>query len=346
MILTYPPAEWRSGQRPDPIAGWVRHSVSAVRMGNEMPAIRVANAPCSWGVVEFTEEAEEPAGFATVLDEMRETGYEGTELGDWGFMPTEPARLRSELERRGLAMVGAFVPVDLTEPSAHGDGEGQALRVARLLAAVADRTGDDGPFVILSDDCGRDSVRTRHAGRVTPELGLTAGEWEIFARGAERIARAVREETGLATLFHPHCAGYVETPDEIARLLELTDPALLGLVFDTGHYAYGSGGNDPRCVLAALDRFGDRIRHVHFKDCEPRVAEEARVAGHDYTEAVRRGIFCEPGKGLVDFPAVAAWLRARDYRGWIVVEQDVLPGMGSPKESARRNREYLASIGI
>jgi inosose dehydratase len=32
--------------------------------------------------------------------------------------------------------------------------------------------------------------------------------------------------------------------------------------------------------------------------------------------------------------------------GWIVVEQDVLPGMGTPKESAQRNREYLKSIGL
>jgi inosose dehydratase len=52
------------------------------------------------------------------------------------------------------------------------------------------------------------------------------------------------------------------------------------------------------------------------------------------------------GQGLVEFPAVVAWLRARDYRGWIVVEQDVLPGMGSPRESARRNRDYLASLGL
>ena len=311
-----------------------------------MAAIRVANAPCSWGVIEFTEEGGEPAGFATVLDEIRETGYEGTELGDWGFMPTEPSLLQSEVERRGLAMVGAFVPVDLKDPEAHAEGETQTLRVARLLAAVVDRAGDDGPFVILSDDCGRDWVREKNAGRVTPEIGLNESQWDVFARGAERIARAVREETGLATLFHPHCAGYVETPAEIERLLDLTDPALLGLVFDTGHYAYGSGGNDPGSVLDALDRFGDRIRHVHFKDCEPRVAEQARTAGLDYTEAVRRGIFCELGKGLVDFPAVLVWLRERDYRGWIVVEQDVLPGMGSPKVSARRNREYLTLIGL
>jgi inosose dehydratase len=312
-----------------------------------MLAIRIGNAPCSWGILEFEDQPGDPAGYATVLDEIRETGYAGTELGDWGFMPTEPAALRAELEGRALAMIGAFVPVALKEPDAHAAGEAQAVRTARLQAAVADPVReDDGPFIVLADDSGRDLVRTKQAGRVSPEIGLTAPEWDVFARGAERVARAVRDQTGLRTVFHPHCAGYVETPAEIARFLELTDPALLGLVLDTGHLAYGSGGTDPAVVTEALDRFGDRIRHVHFKDCEPRVAAQLRAAGADYFEAVRRGVFCELGKGLVDFPAVVAWLRARDYRGWIVVEQDVLPGMGTPLESARRNREYLASIGL
>ena len=53
--------------------------------------IKIANAPCSWGILEFDLEGES-AGFEQVLDEMKETGYAGTELGDWGFMPSEPAR--------------------------------------------------------------------------------------------------------------------------------------------------------------------------------------------------------------------------------------------------------------
>ena len=41
-----------------------------------------------------------------------------------------------------------------------------------------------------------------------------------------------------------------------------------------------------------------------------------------------------------------AWLRGRGYAGYITVEQDVLPGMGTPAASARRNREYLRGIGV
>jgi inosose dehydratase len=46
----------------------------------------------------------------------------------------------------------------------------------------------------------------------------------------------------------------------------------------------------------------------------------------------------------VDFPAVLRWLNDRGYAGYVLVEQDVLPGTGSPRESARRNRQYLRAI--
>lgn len=312
-----------------------------------MNGIQIANAPCSWGTLEFDGIEGERIAFRQMLDELRDTGYVGTELGDWGFMPTEPAALALELSMRGLAMVGAFVPVALKYEGAHVAGEAEAVKIARLLAAVAEQIpGPRLPCIVLADNNGNDPVRTSHAGRVTPEMELSAGEWNVFARGAERIARAVQTETGLPTVFHHHCAGFVETPDEIAQLLDRTDPNLLGLVFDTGHYVYGAGGAHGRLALEGIERFGERIRHVHFKDCHRELAAKARTEGWDYFGAVRQGIFCELGCGVVDFPGVTGWLRSHAYSGWIVVEQDVLPGMGAPRESARRNREYLRSIGL
>ncbi len=308
--------------------------------------IRVANAPCSWGALEFEGLGGEIA-YGQMLDELRDTGYVGTELGDWGYMPTEPAVLKEELQKRKLAIVGAFVPVALKNPDAHALGEAHAVKVARLLAGLMDSEGaNPSPLIVLADDNGTDPLRTQHAGRVTPEMGLSRAEWETYTRGAEHIARVVREVTGLRTAFHHHCAGYIETPEEIARFLDMTDPHLLGLVFDTGHYLYGTGSNDATLVEDGLNRFGERIWHVHFKDCQPQVAEEARTSGWDYFTALRHGVFCELGHGRVPFGAVVAWLRTRNYDGWIVVEQDILPGMGSPKASAERNRAFLSTIGL
>lgn len=301
-------------------------------------AFRIGNAPCSWGTLEFEGSKAEQIPFDRMLDELADAGYTGTELGDWGYMPADPARLKRELGSRGLVMLGAFVPVPLKHGAAHGAGIADALKVARLLAAV--QSGPP-PFVVLADANGTVPARTLNAGRVTPELGLNAAEWKTFADGANKIGRAVRAETGLRTAFHHHCAGYVETPEEIARFLELTDPEAIGLTFDTGHFAYGAGHSD---VIEGLERFKDRILYVHLKDCHPEIARQARAGKWDYFEALRHGVFCELGKGGVDFPAVMLWLKQRSYTGYLLVEQDVLPGMGTPKESALRNREYLRSI--
>ena len=303
-----------------------------------MPRFLVGNAPCSWGTLEFEGTGGGQIGSARMLDELAETGYTGTELGDWGYMPTDPAALSAELDSRSLVMLGAFVPVAMKDASAHAAGAANAVKTARLLAAVAT---SPAPYLVLADNNGTVPNRTQRAGRIAPEDGLSADEWKTFAAGANLVARTVLEETGLRTVFHHHCAGYVETHDEIARLLELTDPKELGLVFDTGHYTYGSGGAD---AVAALDAFRERIWYVHLKDCQPEVAAQARANGWDYFEALRHGVFCELGKGSVDFPRLLQRLAAWDYQGYMLVEQDVLPGMGSPKESARRNREYLASI--
>ena len=298
--------------------------------------ISIGNAPCSWGVLEFELEGS-AAGCARVLDEIAETGYAGTELGDWGFMPTDPGLLRQAVHTRGLNLLGAFVPVILKDPSAHAAGVESAVRTARLLAEAEGGV----PFIVLADDNGKIPERTQNAGRIQPEHSLNAAEWQIAAEGAEKVARAVRKETGLRTVFHHHCGGYVETPMEIDTLMGLTDPGVLGLCLDTGHYRFGGG--DP---LVGLRRYYPRIWHVHFKDCQPAVAARSRQEGWDYFASVRNGIFCELGKGEIDFGSFKTELEKLGYHGWIVVEQDVLPGMGSPKESAYRNRQYLANLGL
>jgi inosose dehydratase len=300
--------------------------------------IRVANAPCSWGVLEF-ESTTATAPPAQVLDEMAAAGYAGTELGDWGFLPTESRALAAEVGTRGLGLVGAFVPVALSRTDAIDEGLERAVRIAHLLAGASPST--DAPVLVLSDDNASIPNRTARAGRIRPEDGLSDAEWGLFAGRAERIAAAVRDRTGLRTAFHPHCGGYVETPAEIEALMSRTEPPLLGLCLDTGHLTYAGG--EP---VAAIARYGDRIWHVHLKDCDPAVAGKARVEEWDYHKAVRNGIFCELGRGSVPFRRVCDALDALNYRGWMVVEQDVLPGLGTPALSATRNREYLRRLGL
>ncbi len=298
--------------------------------------IKIANAPCSWGVLEFDLDGK-AAGFKQVLDEIRDTGYEGSELGDWGFMPTVPADLKKELDNRSLSMVGAFVPVFLKDRSKHAAGVELSVKTARLMADA----GYPDAFIVLADENGSVKERTENAGRVKPQMGLTNDEWKVFGEGANLVASEVKKRTGLRTVFHHHCAGYVETPAEVDALLKNTDPSLVGLVLDMGHYMFGGG--DP---VEVLKNQKGRIWHIHFKDCHPGIAEKSRKEGWDYFKSVGSGVFCELGKGAVDFKAIVRELTSQNYSGWIVVEQDVLPGMGNPKVCAQRNRDYIKSLGL
>jgi inosose dehydratase len=301
-----------------------------------MSNIKIANAPCSWGALEFELEGK-ALQYSQVLDEMVETGYTGTELGDWGFMPTNPAQLSNELTKRKLKLLGAFVPVDFKNNNKHKDGLERALKTAELMKTA----GFPDAFIILADENGSNETRTQNAGRITHDMGLNAEEWSVFARGAELIAIAVKQKFGMRTVFHHHCAGFVETPEEIDTLMKMTSKEYLGLCLDTGHYMFG-GGNP----VEALEKYGNRIWHVHFKDYNPEIARLAKEKNWNYFKSVENGVFCELGKGAVDFYKVADYLRKTAYEDWIVIEQDVLPGMGEPKKCAKHNREFLNTLNL
>jgi len=298
--------------------------------------IKIANAPCSWGALEFELEGKS-LGYQQVLSEMVETGYAGTELGDWGFMPSNPDELKKVLNGKNLQLLGAFVPVALAKEEAHAAGIELALKTAGLMFDA----GYKNAFIVLADENGSVEERTKNAGRITPEMGLSENQWKTFASGAEKVAKAVKDKYGMRTVFHHHCGGYVETPQEVAKLMDLTNPEILGLCLDMGHFAFGGG--DP---VVALRDYYNRIWHVHFKDFDPKVGQAARENNYDYFKSVEEGVFCELGKGSVDFESIVKILNEKGYDGWIVVEQDVLPGMGSPKKCADHNRKYIKSIGL
>src|SRR5260221_10068726 len=145
------------------------------------------------------------------------------------------------------------------------ESEAAGVRPARLRGEV----GGQGNLIVLGNDPYTDPRRTKYAGRTKPEQGMKGTQWQSFAAGATRIAHAVKRETGLRTVFHHHIGTWVETPEETATFLSLTDPDVIGLCFDTGHYRFGGG--DP---VQRLRRHPDRGWHVPFKNHHPRVAEQ------------------------------------------------------------------------
>jgi inosose dehydratase len=311
-----------------------------------MGRIRIGNAPCSWGVVKGVE-GRESHSWLQVLDEMQTSGYAGTELGDWGFMPPDAAVVRRELEARGLSMLGAFTPESLGSFSCVSPAESElsigpepiALVAARLLAEVS-AGSKEKPFIILADDPGERSNRLQKAGRITTRDSMSDAEWDAFISDAMWLATMICEDTGLRTVFHHHCGTSVETAAETARLLDSTPPDLIGLCLDTGHFAYA--GDDP---LEVLKRYRDRVWHVHFKDCDGPAVARAKAGEWDYITAIRNGIFCAIGEGSVDHAGFFAELEKGGYDGWIVVENEAPPGRMPPLQMARNDRAYLRSLG-
>lgn len=297
--------------------------------------MQLGNAPVSWGVFEV-EGLSADVTYPRVMDEIVAAGYRGTELGPWGFYPTDPATLRRELDRRGLRLASAFVPVDLTEPRYHDRALADALKVANVLRAL-------GTTEVILADPMRPS-RALVAGRAGPADELSAEGWDALATGLDRIGAALRDQ-GMRAVFHHHGATYVETEAEIDRLLELTRPDRVGLCLDTGHAAYG--GADP---VALLERWGDRVGYVHLKDVDPLVLQKARQEKLDYEGGVRAGVFCPLGKGMVDFARVFELLRRNGYDGWLIVEQDVIVDSSgaavgpSPLEAARQSRAFVQRL--
>lgn len=294
-------------------------------------SIRIASAPVSWGIFEF-EGIEPRYPWTQVLDEIRDSGYIGTELGPYGYLPSDPKQLRDELSARGLRLLSAFVPVDLVRRETHEFGLQTALQVGALLAELG------AEHLVLADNNGSVSELVGLAGRRTGSF-LSEQEWDVYAEGVNLIEKRLREDLGLEVAFHHHCAGAVETPDETRALLERTQ---VGLCLDTGHWHY-AGGDAVEC----LKQWGKRVSYLHFKDCSRDIAAACREQEMDYFAAVKAGLFCPLGQGEVDFPALLLELQAQEYDGWAVVEQDVLvEDAGAPLRFATDNREYLRSLGV
>lgn len=296
--------------------------------------MRIGTAPISWGACEIPKWGDQ-LPFAQVLDEMAACGYEGTELGPWSYLPTEPAALQGELGARGLSLAGAFCPVTLHDRERRAASLRSARETVDLLVAAG------APVLVLAD--AGDERRAAIAGRVPADgsSGFSHAEWRRFSDGVNEIARRARER-GLVTAFHPHAATYVERPEEITRLMRDTDPTLVGLCLDTGHVAYGGG--DPAEVARTHAR---RIRHVHLKDLRREVRAEAVQRHLDFREAVGMDVFAPLGDGSLDLRATLNALRAAGYGGWLIVEQDVRLGIStraSPQRDAKRSRAFLREV--
>ena len=302
----------------------------------------VASAPCSFGVDEVLVGDAWMPGPEELLDWIASTGYVGTELGPPGYLGDGP-QVRERLRSRGLQLVGSFLPQRFSYDE-HVTEDQAWLRRSLKLIREATPPGSR-PFAVLAD--GIDEPQRRAlSGRIPahPEAWLSEARFATLIDNLHRAAEICRSE-GFEPVIHPHAGTYLETADEIARLVDRMDPSIVGLCLDTGHFRYG-GADPTRCV----DDYHEVLRHVHIKDCRTAVLEEVGRAGGGLEDALSAGVFTALGEGDSGIDSTIEALRRHGYRGWLVVEQDqFLRETDTPAsvvEGQRLNREYVRGLGI
>ncbi len=302
-------------------------------MSGTKERFQFASAPDSWGVLDYPGPSWEQS-YEKMLDEMVEAGYTGSELGPYGFFPTDAKILQPQLEKRKLKLLASFVPVKMTDPAANKAVMERIRKVGHLLASLK------APFLVMADD--QSNERNVFSGR-TYDKGcptLNAEQWKHVGKivaDAEKVAN----EFGLDLVFHPHVATYVETPEECERFFDATSHTNVGLCLDTGHCVYGHGDS-----VKEAEKYKSKLRFVHIKDCNVKVLEEARRNKWTFEEAIEHKVFTIIGKGDIDFPAFFRTLVKNNYSGWMVVEQDVKFGATPipPAESIAASLKYLRGV--
>jgi inosose dehydratase len=295
-------------------------------------SIQLATAPCSWGV-DFADRAENP-DWRKVMDEAAAAGYGAIDLGPIGYFPTDPARLRDELDARGLTLSAGGLFDPLSDPQAIGGIIEKTRRTCKLLQAL------DAPRLVIIDQVSQERGST--AGRPTEARRLNREQWTNMMAGIRYVARVARDDYGVSSYLHAHAGCFIEFEDELNHAMNDLPPDLVGLCVDTGHSAYA--GIDP---VVLIRRFGPRIGHMHLKNIDPAVHAECIQEGVGFFSAIARNIFCPLGDGIVDLAEVRDALEVVGFSGLAVVEQDIDPlGDASPLESATSSFQYLRSINF
>jgi inosose dehydratase len=293
--------------------------------------VQLANSPVSWGV-DYADNAKNPP-WPGVLTEIAKVGYRCTELGPYGYLPTDAVVLKRELAQRGLSLIAGFIFQPLDEPTEANQILELAKKTVTLLSAVG------GKYLVTIDKICTPRMST--AGRRDLARRLDDRRFRHMADLIERIADMALAH-GVMPVIHQHAGTYIEFEDELERLLAALDAAKVGICLDTGHMSYA--GIDP---LAFYQHHAARVKYLHFKDVDPAVHARALADKTPFIDAVAARIFCPLGKGVVKWTELAKLLAKTGYDGAATIEQDVDPTatLGSAKD-AEISLAFLRSVGF
>jgi len=275
-------------------------------------SIRFGVSPIAWANDDMPELGGDMP-LESILRDIADIGFEGVELG--GKFPREPEALKAALAPFRLDCVGGWYSGNLLK---HGvDAEIAALQDhLRLLKAM-----NSSVFVFAETSNAVHSDRGAPL-EITPRL--KASDWAQFGARMSGVADYIASQ-GLRFAYHHHLGTVVESQADMDAFIAATSPSV-GFTLDTGHAALGGVK-----AVDAIERYPERIAHVHCKDIRGPIHASARREGKSFLDGVLAGMFTVPGDGSIDFGAVMKALKAMNYSGWIIVEAEQDPKIADPK---------------
>ncbi len=288
-------------------------------------AVRIGISPISW---QNDDLPDLTAAYTMeqALREAREIGYTGVERGR--RMPADTEGLRAYLNANQLALCGGWCSGNLLV----NDLKAEILAVQSQVTQFA---ALDAPCIVYAE-CSN-TVQGNINVPVASRPKFTRDQVHAYGAKLGELAKWMADQ-GVKLAYHHHMGSIIEDEDDVNWLMEGSAPEVK-LLFDTGHLLFG--GAD---VMRVLDRWADRVHHVHFKDIRPDVVSDIRANRRSFLDAVIAGAFTVPGDGCIDFQAVTDKLKATNYAGWIVVEAEQDPARAPPYDYAKTGFEHIVAI--
>ena len=279
--------------------------------------------PITWR----NDDIPEVGAYNTLEDmllDLADVGFRGTECA--GFFPAKEI-VKERAEARGIKIVAQWFSSFIVR-----DGVEAVIPEFREKCEYLQYLG--ATRIVVSEQTG--SVQgVRDVCIFTNKPVLNDEEWLKLAEGLN-VLGDIAHEYDLELVYHHHLGTVVQTKEETIRLMDMTDPAKVSLLFDTGHAFVGDGD-----VMGLLEAVIDRVRHVHFKDVREEKLQESREQNRSFLDSFLNGMFTVPGDGMIDFTKPYRFLVDHGYNEWILVEAEQDPAVANPHEYALKARDYV-----
>lgn len=292
-------------------------------MSRRAEGIHFGIAPIGWRNDDIPEIGKENT-YQQILSDAAVARFEGTEVG--GCYPTDPGVLNKELKLRNLRLIGQWFSGFIIRDGIEQAKQDFDKHCAYLKAVNAD-------VAVYSEQTY--SIQGTKKCVYTEKPSFSDEEWELLGEGLNVLGE-VANSYGIKLVFHHHMGTGVQTKEEVDRLMSITDPLKVHLLYDTGHI-YVSDNE----YMALLTTHFDRIAHVHFKDVRADKLSEAKAANKSFLDSFLHGVFTVPGDGVINYKEIYDYLIENHYKGWIVIEAEQDPAIANPLEYALMGREHL-----